>query len=58
MFPALKVALPEFDANRTPDKLAERAWEDYKTRKALDYTRVLERRMNDRALLDIQEIKE
>lgn len=39
-------------------ELAARAWEDYKTRKALDYTRILERRMNDRALLDIQEIKE
>ena len=39
-------------------ELAALAWEDYKTRKALDYTRILERRMNDRALLDIQEIKE
>lgn len=39
-------------------ELAARAWEDYKTRKALDYTRILERRMNDREILDIQEIKE
>lgn len=39
-------------------ELAARAWEDHKTRKALDYTRILERRMNDREILDIQEIKE
>lgn len=39
-------------------ELAARAWEDYKTRKALDYTRILQRRKNDRELLDIQEIRE
>ncbi|MBN2665547.1 MAG: hypothetical protein JXR67_03490 [Bacteroidales bacterium] len=39
-------------------ELAARAWEDYKTRKALDYTRILERRKDDKRLLEIQEIKE
>ena len=37
--------------------LAAKAWEDYRTRKALDYTRILQGRKNDRALLDIQEIQ-
>jgi len=37
--------------------LAAKAWEDHKTRKALDYTRILQGRKNDRALLDIQEIQ-
>lgn len=50
-----------YEINGDIDKameLAARAWEDYKTRKALDYTRILEGRMNDREILDIQEIKE
>jgi hypothetical protein len=34
---------------------AQKAWEDYKIRPALDYVRILERRLNSRELLKIQE---
>lgn len=39
-------------------ELAAKAWEDYKTRKALDYSRILQRRKNDKEILNIQEIRE
>lgn len=39
-------------------ELAAKAWEDYKTRKALDYARILQRRLNDMELLNSQEIRE
>lgn len=38
-------------------ELAQRSWEDYKTRPALKYTRILENRRYERELLKIQEIK-